>query len=101
MQSAKLNKEDDDCEVKFLHPQFPARSYYWPCKDDVCCIPLSDMLTNVDLNTPTGRQYMIKKTLKALLKNTFMLVMCNVDNLKLIFFCFRIILLIFSQSQCA
>ena len=55
-----VNKEEGDCEVKFLHPQFPACSYYWPCNDDKCCIPLGKVLSQVSLNTPTGRHYMVE-----------------------------------------
>ena len=53
-------KDQGDCDVKFLHPQFPAQSYFWPFNDNICSIPLCKVLSHVNLNTPTGRHYMIE-----------------------------------------
>ena len=49
-----VSKEEGDCEVKFLHPQFPACSYYWPCNDDKCCIPLDKVLSQVSWTSLHG-----------------------------------------------
>jgi len=31
--------EDEEATVKFLHPQFPAATYFWPCREDSCIVP--------------------------------------------------------------
>jgi hypothetical protein len=49
-------------EVKFLHPQGPAPSYTYPTNfDDKVEVPVSQILTLLDPQCPTGRTYYLCK----------------------------------------
>lgn len=56
-----LSKHEDegDVKVKFFHPHGPAPSFHWPPKEDICCIPVSNIISCV--NSPatkaSGRMY--------------------------------------------
>ena len=53
----KVNEQEKDCDIKFLHPQFPSRSYHWPHSMDLCSIPNDNIVANIELHTESGRQY--------------------------------------------
>ena len=53
-----VDKEHDDVQVKFMHPSYPARSFSWPRKDDVCFVPIVNVACIIGAPvTVTGRQY--------------------------------------------
>ena len=35
-----MSVEDAEVYVKFLHPKGPVLKFFWPCCDDICCIPI-------------------------------------------------------------
>ena len=39
-----VDKDNNDVQDKFMHPCYPARSYSWPCKDNVCYVPNMNIL---------------------------------------------------------
>ena len=53
-----VDKEHEDVRVKFMHPSYPARSFSWPKKDDVCFVPIVNVACIIGAPvTGTGRQY--------------------------------------------
>ena len=58
----ETNREHQDLKVNFMHPSFPARSFFWPAREDICFVPYGNIVCNVDPpSTSTGRQYIIEK----------------------------------------
>ena len=54
--------ENEDINIKFLHPSFPSTSYHWPQRDDACWVPKTYILCIITApTTATGRQYHISK----------------------------------------
>ena len=54
----EIDSAQKDIKVKFMHPKCPARSYFWPMRDNVCWIPEEDILSTINApTTATGRQY--------------------------------------------
>ena len=52
--------EDGDIRVNFLHPSGPSKSFYWPARQDICWVPIVDVLSKLtppDMSTSTGRRY--------------------------------------------
>ena len=52
--------ENSYVKIKFMHPLFPSCSYCWPCREDICWVPLSKVVTVLELpslTSVTGRQY--------------------------------------------
>ena len=39
----EIDSAQKDNKVKFMQPKCPARSYFWPMRDDVCWVPEEDM----------------------------------------------------------
>ena len=57
-----VNEEEQDVKIKFLHPHGPARSFFWPAREDICFVPFTHILTTIDMpGTATGRQYRISE----------------------------------------
>lgn len=56
--TAKL-EDEGDVEVKFLHPHGPAPSFHWPAREDICFIPLNNIISCVSSPTTkaSGRMY--------------------------------------------
>ena len=57
---SEVDKENEDILVKFMHPHFPARSFKWPNRDDVCWVPNLHIVCSTktpSLSTVTARQY--------------------------------------------
>ena len=55
-----VSEEEQDVQVRFMHPNGPARSFTWPRKEDICWVPLCHVLKQVDAPvTSTGRRYSV------------------------------------------
>eukprot|EP00112_Aurelia_sp_Birch-Aquarium-sp1_P009177 Seg2032.1 transcript_id=Seg2032.1/GoldUCD/mRNA.D3Y31 product="hypothetical protein" protein_id=Seg2032.1/GoldUCD/D3Y31 len=57
---SEVDQENEDILVKFMHPHFPARSFRWPNRDDVCWVPNLHIVCSTEapsLSTVTARQY--------------------------------------------
>lgn len=55
-----VSTENQDVNVKFLHPKGPAIQFFWPSRDDdICWIPISNIICNVQApkSSATGRFY--------------------------------------------
>ncbi|GBM94862.1 hypothetical protein AVEN_141441-1, partial [Araneus ventricosus] len=37
---SEVNAEEEDVTVKFLHPNGPSLSFFWPNREDVCAVPI-------------------------------------------------------------
>lgn len=49
------NEEECDVQIKFMHPFGPSKSFYWPYqKEDICFVPLQNILSIVDPPTTKG-----------------------------------------------
>ena len=54
------NVSDGDIQVNFLHPYGPAKSFYWPAKQDSCWVPLGNVICKLgppNLSSSTARRY--------------------------------------------
>ena len=46
-----------------MHPHGPATTVHWPTKDDVCWVPLSEILCSLQAPTTfSGRMYILNAT---------------------------------------
>jgi hypothetical protein len=56
----EIDVENKDFQVRFMHPCYPSRSYYWPSRDDVCWVPPKNLFLMINIpSTVTGRHYKI------------------------------------------
>jgi len=56
----KIDTDEQDCKVNFLHPPGPKRNFYWPIEMDTCWVPISDIICPINVpQTMTGRTYNI------------------------------------------
>ena len=56
----EVNEVEQDVKINFLHPPGPARSFRWPSRPDVCWVPITDVICQVQAPvTATGRTYTI------------------------------------------
>ena len=39
--------ENQDLNIKFLHPKGPAVLFFWPSRDEICWIPISNVICKV------------------------------------------------------
>ena len=54
----KIDKEQNDVKIQFMHPHGPSKRFTWPSSDDVCWIPTANILTQINVpTTRTGRIY--------------------------------------------
>ena len=54
----EVNEEHNHVRVKFMHPSYPARSFFWPKSDDICFVPIVNVACVIGAPiTATGRQY--------------------------------------------
>ena len=54
----EVNEEHNDVRVKFMHPSYPARSFFWPKRYDICFVPIVNVACVIGAPiTATGRQY--------------------------------------------
>ena len=57
----EVSSEEQDVLVNFLHPPGPARNFLWPKRPDTCWIPVTDVITKLQIpSTATGRTYQIE-----------------------------------------
>ena len=57
--ACEVNAEHKGFEIKFMHPPCPSRSYTSPRRDDICWVPITNillLLKTPSLTTSTGRQ---------------------------------------------
>ena len=54
-----VSTENQDVNVKFLHPKGPAIQFFWPSRDDICWNPISNVICNVQApkSSATGQFY--------------------------------------------
>lgn len=58
----KVDIHNKDIQIKFMHPHGPSKRFSWPSRDDLCWVPVNNVITNI--STPTtrsGRIYDISK----------------------------------------
>ena len=56
------DSEIDEMKIKFMHPQYPSRSYNWPRRDVFCWVPTVKIITIISAPSVTSsgaRQYQI------------------------------------------
>ena len=59
----KIDKENSDLMVKFMHPHGPSKKFSWPNRDDCCWVPFNNILININVpTTRSGRMYEISDT---------------------------------------
>ena len=57
---SQIDKDNEDVQIKFMHPHFPTHSFEWPSREDICWMPDINVLVVVDTPVPStrsGRQY--------------------------------------------
>ena len=54
-----ISHEHLDVKFKFMHPIGPSKQFFWPNRDDICWVPLQDIVCKVDApaSGSTGRFY--------------------------------------------
>ena len=57
-----LDMENDEVQLKFLHPAGPSSSFTFPQRDDILAMPRKSVLTTVSPLTVTGRTYTLSET---------------------------------------
>lgn len=56
----KMDKEQGDAEIDFMHPHGPRNTFNWPARDDTCYVPFKNILCVLKTpTTSTGRTYKI------------------------------------------
>ena len=62
----EIDSEHRDVLVKFMHPSFLARSFFWPERDDSCYVPESNILVVITPppSTSSGQQYVLQDRVK-------------------------------------
>ena len=56
--ASEVDTTHKDIEIKFMHPPCPSRSYTWLRRDDICWVPIANilcLLKTPSLTTVTGR----------------------------------------------
>ena len=54
------DEQQEDYNIKFMHPFGPSSSFHWPPKDDVCWVPRHSIICTIAPPTTTsGRQYSV------------------------------------------
>ena len=60
----QIDIDNADVQIKFMQPHLPSISFKWPVRDDVCWVPMPNILCMVNapiLQTVTGRNYQLEK----------------------------------------
>ena len=47
-----VSMENQDLNIKFLHPKGPAVQFFWPTRDDICWIPISNVICKLSHQNP-------------------------------------------------
>ncbi|GBM39738.1 hypothetical protein AVEN_208641-1 [Araneus ventricosus] len=69
---SEVNAEDEDVTVKFLHPNGPSLSFFWPNREDVCAVPIPHIIAIVKPpKIMTGRTYQFSQECMLLVKSSF------------------------------
>ena len=56
----EIDNDNQGAKVQFLHPHGPSTCFSWPARDDICWVPFTEMLYNIDSpTTSSGRVYNI------------------------------------------
>ena len=58
--TSEVDTAHKDIEIKFMHPPCLSRSYTWPRREDICWVPITNilcLLKTLYLITATARQY--------------------------------------------
>lgn len=66
----KINYDEGDVLVRFMHPHGPAPSFYWS-NNDRCEVPFTHILCLVEVTTATGRTYSLSKQSEDLVQAKF------------------------------
>ena len=51
-----VNDEEHDAEVQFMHSHGPARSFFWPSKEDLCFVSYNHILLSIGMPLTSSRQ---------------------------------------------
>ena len=60
-----IDSDNEDVQVRLMHPYYPSSSYKWPVRDDECWVPEKYVIATIEtpsLSTVTGRQYKLFKS---------------------------------------
>ena len=58
----EMYKTYEDILVKFMHPHWLSPSFNWPSTGDICWVPITKVLCNIEApTTSTGSQYLISE----------------------------------------
>ena len=49
----KVDIVNKDIQVKFMHTRGPSKRFSWPVRNDLCWVPVNNIITNI--STPTTR----------------------------------------------
>ena len=58
--ACEVDTAHKDIEIQFMHPPCPSRSYIWQRRDDICWVPITNilcLLKTLSLTKATGRQH--------------------------------------------
>lgn len=64
---SKINKDEGDYSILFMHPHGPSETFHWPGQQDECPVPPQHILCVIDTPEVTshlGRSYKIESTSK-------------------------------------
>ena len=68
-------EEEEDVQVKFMHPSSPNRSFQWPHVDDICLVPNDHISCKIDIPiTSSERFYSILEYDRKLIEEKFLYV---------------------------
>ena len=69
----KVDKEEENVQVKFMHPSGPSRSFQWPHVDGICWVPNDHVSCKFDIPiTSSGRFYSILEYDRKLAEEQFL-----------------------------
>jgi len=61
----------NDAEVKFMHPHGPARSFFWPSREDLCYVPYTHILLSIGMPSTSTTIQNFRKRFKKDTVNVF------------------------------
>ena len=58
----EVDHHNKDLRIKFMHPHGPSKRFTWPSRNDVCCVPMDNIISNISIpTTRSGRIYDISE----------------------------------------
>ena len=58
----EVDSNNKDIHIKFMHPHGPSKRFSWPPRDDLCWLPIDNIITNISIpTTRSGRIYDISE----------------------------------------